>query len=100
MTAAHRAWIIEEVLALPAVIDLRTAAGVLGMGATKAYELARRGEFPVRTLRFGTQYRVPLTALLVVLGIDRGAAPHSAATADLTNAVPTAAKLEETTSAE
>jgi hypothetical protein len=36
----------EEVLTLPAVVDLLTAARALGIGRTAAYTLARRGESP------------------------------------------------------
>lgn len=43
---------------LPPAIDLATAARVLGIGRTTAYELARRGKFPCRVLRIGGLYRV------------------------------------------
>jgi excisionase family DNA binding protein len=59
-----------EVLALPAVVDITTAARVLGLGRSTAYDLARRGEFPCRILRLGSSYRVPTAELLRVLGID------------------------------
>jgi hypothetical protein len=42
---------ITQLRAGPPSVDLLTAAAVLGLGRTKAYELARRGEFPVRILR-------------------------------------------------
>jgi excisionase family DNA binding protein len=54
----------------PPSVDLLTAAAVLGLGRTKAYEMARRGEFPVRVLRIGGSYRVPTAALLELLGIS------------------------------
>lgn len=60
----------EELLALPAVVDIRTAATVLGFGKSKAYELAAAGEFPVRVLRVGKSYRVPTAELLGLLGIE------------------------------
>jgi predicted DNA-binding transcriptional regulator AlpA len=50
---------LAEVQALPAVVDLRTAARILGLGRTLAYQLARRGEFPCRILRLGGAYRGP-----------------------------------------
>lgn len=61
----------EEVLALPAAVDLLTAGRALGLGRTKAYELAQRGEFPVPVLRLGTQYRVRRADLLNLLGIGQ-----------------------------
>lgn len=54
---------------LPATVDLQTAAKVLGLGRTKAYELAQRGTFPVRLLRIGQTYRVSSAELLALLGI-------------------------------
>lgn len=60
----------EELLALPAAIDLPTAGRALGIGRTKAHELARRGEFPVRVLRLGNSYRVPTAEVLRALGIE------------------------------
>lgn len=54
---------------LPPVIDLYpTAAGFLGIGRTTAYELARRGEFPVRVLRVGHRFRVVTADLRELLG--------------------------------
>lgn len=60
---------ISELNTLPAIVDLLTAARALGLGRTKAYELARRGEFPCPVLRVGDTYRVPTIALLELLGI-------------------------------
>ncbi|YCK35135.1 hypothetical protein ACNF49_13925 [Actinomadura sp. ATCC 39365] len=59
----------EEVLALPAAVDLVTAGRAYGIGRTKAHELARAGEFPVRVIRVGNAYRVPKSALLDSLGL-------------------------------
>ena len=42
-----------EVLALPAAVDLATAGRALGIGRTKAFELARTGQFPVKVLHVG-----------------------------------------------
>jgi Helix-turn-helix domain len=52
-----------------ATVDLMTAARALGLGRTKAYELARRGEFPCRVIRIGDTYRVPTPGLLELLGL-------------------------------
>lgn len=61
----------EELLALPVTIDLVTAARALGMGRSKAYELERRGEFPVPVLSLGNRKRVVTEHLLTLLGVDR-----------------------------
>jgi hypothetical protein len=50
-------------------VDLTTAAAALGMGRTKAYELARSGGFPCRVLRIGEVYRIPTAGLLELLGV-------------------------------
>ena len=60
---------ISELRQLPAIVDLVTAARALGLGRTKAYELARRGEFPCHLFRIGDTYRVPTAALLKLLEV-------------------------------
>jgi len=54
--------------------DLTTAAAVLGIGRTLAYDLARTGEFPVRILRLGGRVVVPTADLLTYLGEAGGRA--------------------------
>ncbi|WP_233598977.1 AlpA family transcriptional regulator [Amycolatopsis sp. WAC 01375] len=61
---------LDEVAALPAVVDLMTAARALGIGRTTAYGLARNDDFPCPLLRVGGEYRVPTTGLLRALGVD------------------------------
>lgn len=63
---------LAELLALPVVVDVTTAARALGLSRSTGYELARRGEFPCRVLRMGSSYRVPTADLLRVLGITPG----------------------------
>lgn len=58
-----------EIRSLPVTIDLVTAGRALGVGRTKAYQLARAGEFPCRVLRIGRSYRVATADLLAVLGL-------------------------------
>lgn len=65
----------QELLALPAAIDIRTAGRALGLGERKSYGLAQRGEFPVRVLRLGGTYRVSSADLLTYLGIEPQDAP-------------------------
>ena len=50
-------------------VDLVTAAAALGLGRTKAYELARHGRFPCPILRIGEVYRIPTPGLLELLGV-------------------------------
>ena len=61
---------IEELRALPAVVDVERAAKVLGIGRTAAYQLVREGRWPTPVLRVGRQLRVPTAPLLALLGID------------------------------
>jgi len=53
-----------------ATVDLMTAACALGLGRTKAYELAKHDEFPCRVIRIGDSYRVPTAGLLELLGVS------------------------------
>ena len=46
-----------------------TAARVLGLGRTKAYELAKHDRFPCRVIRIGDLYRIPTAGLLELLGV-------------------------------
>jgi excisionase family DNA binding protein len=52
---------------LPVVVDLLTAASVLGIGRTSAYELVRTGRWPTPVLRLGNRIRVPTAALRELL---------------------------------
>ncbi|WP_206507815.1 hypothetical protein [Streptomyces chrestomyceticus] len=59
----------EEILALPAAIDLDTGNRALGLGRSKGYELAKRGQYPCRVLRLGHAYRVVTADLVELLGL-------------------------------
>jgi hypothetical protein len=52
-----------------ATVDLMTAARALGLGRTKAYELAKRDQFPCRVIKIGDTYRIPTPGLLELLGV-------------------------------
>lgn len=69
----------EEVMALPPVIDLKTAGLAWGFGATKTAELYRKGEFRCTVLKLGRSYKVRKVDLLRSLGYnpDGTAAPPS-----------------------
>ncbi|GGQ09509.1 excisionase family DNA binding protein [Actinomadura coerulea] len=48
----------EELAALPTTTTIETAARALGLGRTRAYELARENRFPCKVIRIGSTYRV------------------------------------------
>jgi hypothetical protein len=52
-----------------ATVDLMTAARALGLGRTKAYELAKHDQFPCRVIKIGDTYRIPTPGLLELLGV-------------------------------
>ncbi|QFQ99245.1 hypothetical protein F9278_27360 [Streptomyces phaeolivaceus] len=58
-----------ELLALPAAVDLDTGNRALGLGRSKGYELAKRGQYPCKVLRLGKAYRVVTADLLSLLGL-------------------------------
>jgi predicted DNA-binding transcriptional regulator AlpA len=59
-----------QVLSLPAVVDVVTAAEVLGIGRTVAYELVRTDRFPTPVLRVGRQIKIPTAYLIELLGLS------------------------------
>ncbi|MFC4067377.1 helix-turn-helix domain-containing protein [Actinoplanes subglobosus] len=60
---------MEAVRALGLTTDIETAASILGIGRSKAYALAQEGDFPVRIIRVGRSYLVPVPAILELLGV-------------------------------
>jgi hypothetical protein len=61
-----------QLRALPPLVDLMTAAHVLGLGRTTAYELARAGLWPSPLLRIGRRFKVPTAPLLALLDLPDG----------------------------
>ncbi|MFG1865451.1 helix-turn-helix domain-containing protein [Microbispora bryophytorum] len=61
---------LRDLQDLPPTLDLMTAARILGIGRTKAYELAKKAEFPVRAIRIGDLYRISTPDLLRLLDGD------------------------------
>lgn len=57
----------DELLALPPVLDVPTAAAVLGVGRTLAYELVRTGQWPSPVLRMGRLVKIPSAPLVRLL---------------------------------
>jgi len=62
---------VEQMRNLPPVVDVLTAAAILGIGRTAAYELIRIGQWPTPILRLGKLIRVPSTPLLDLVGVSR-----------------------------
>lgn len=65
-----------QLLELPPVVDLTTAASALGLGRSAAYELVRSGRWPTPVLRLGRLIKVPTAPLLTLLGVDSPAQGH------------------------
>lgn len=61
----------KQILDLPTVVDVPTAAAVLGIGRTAAYELIRTNRWPTRVLRMGKLIRIPTAPLLALVGVRR-----------------------------
>jgi predicted DNA-binding transcriptional regulator AlpA len=61
----------EQVRTLPPVVDVPTAATVLGIGRTAAYELIRTDQWPTPVLRLGKLIRIPSAPLLDLVGVSR-----------------------------
>ena len=66
----------DDLATLPPLVDVPTAARVLGIGRSLAYDLVRRDQWPTPVLRVGKLIKIP-TAPLVVL-INNGT-PSTAA---------------------
>lgn len=71
MTRASLRMTDDELRSLPPVVDVPTAAAVLGVGRTAAYELIRVGAWPTPVLRLGKLIRVPTAPLLELVGVSR-----------------------------
>jgi len=64
---ARRRWTADAVRVLGMTTDVTTAGEILGIGRSKAYELAKNGQFPVKVLRIGRRYLVPVASLMKLL---------------------------------
>ncbi|MEU3051095.1 MULTISPECIES: DNA-binding protein [unclassified Streptomyces] len=68
---SRAAMTMEELLSLPPAVSVATAARALGIGADKAYELIKGGEFPARTIPLGRTQKVATASLWEALGVRR-----------------------------
>jgi predicted DNA-binding transcriptional regulator AlpA len=60
----------DDLRQLPVVVDLLTAAAVLGIGRTAAYDMVRSGCWPTPVLRLGSRIRIPTAALRELLSLS------------------------------
>lgn len=61
----------DDLARLPVVLDLPTAARLLGIGRTAAYETVRDGRWSTPVIRLSSRkIRVPSAPLLDLLGVD------------------------------
>nr|WP_091286490.1 helix-turn-helix domain-containing protein [Micromonospora haikouensis] len=71
-------WTADRIRALGTVTDLTTAAAIFGLSHATAYDLAKRGQFPVAVLRFGSRFRIPVAAILHALHLPTDDGPPAA----------------------
>lgn len=57
----------DELATLPALLDVPTAAKVLGVGRSLAYDLVRRGEWPTSVLHIGKLINISTAPLLALI---------------------------------
>ena len=67
----------DELDALPPVLDVPTAAKVLGIGRSLAYDLVRRGDWPTPVLHVGKLIKIPSAPLLALLSDRPEVALHA-----------------------
>jgi hypothetical protein len=72
---------IPEVLALPALVNIETAARCLSIGRDKAHRMIRDGEFPVATVPLGARQVCRLVDICEFLKIPYPYPAELAATA-------------------
>lgn len=64
-------WTEEQIRALGARTDIKTACAVLGMSERKGRELLRTGDFPVPVVRVsGRVHVVPVAPILALFGLE------------------------------
>jgi predicted DNA-binding transcriptional regulator AlpA len=61
----------DDLRNLPPVVDVPTAAAVLGIGRSAAYDLIRTEKWPTPTVRLGKLIRIPTSALLDLIKVRR-----------------------------
>ena len=59
-----------QVRNLPPIVDVPTAASVLGISRATAYRLVAAGEWPIPVLRLGRYLRVSRADLMAFIGLE------------------------------
>jgi predicted DNA-binding transcriptional regulator AlpA len=57
----------DELASLPPLLDVPTAARVLNIGRSLAYDLIRRDQWPTPIIRVGKLIKIPTAPLLALL---------------------------------
>lgn len=63
-------WTEEAIRALGVKTDVATAASILGISTTRAYDRIKDGMFPVPVITIAGRIAVPTAPILRLLGID------------------------------
>lgn len=63
----------DALLQLAPVVDVPTAAGVLGISRSAAYQLIHNGRWPTPVLHLGRTIRIPTVHLLALVGLHQDA---------------------------
>lgn len=58
---------LDEIRGWPAVVSLTPVAHALDLSRSQVYNLAARGELPVRVIKIGTRYKVVTASLIALL---------------------------------
>ncbi|MCP3758894.1 helix-turn-helix domain-containing protein [Streptomyces sp. TBY4] len=60
---------MAELLELPPMVNVTTAARALSIGKDTAYKLIKSGEFPVQVIALGSTSKVATASLWELLGV-------------------------------
>ena len=71
VTGASLRMTVTQAQQVPPVVDVPTAAAMLGIGRTAAYELIRLGRWPTPVLRLGKLIRIPSSPILELIQVER-----------------------------
>ena len=71
--------VLPDIRDLPPMLDLPTAAALLGISRATVYRLAAKDDLPVPVVPVGRSLRVPTGPLLALLGLTPGPGAATAA---------------------
>jgi hypothetical protein len=78
----ERTMAFDDLKDLSPVLDVPTAARLVGIGRTTAYRSVHDGTWPTAVLRIRGRFAIPTAPLLALLGIDTGAKDEAALAGD------------------